>query len=153
MSKRDTAIKEYTSNNEQDTENIATGFVKTLDPNTNNVVGLIGELGAGKTRFVQCVARCLGVEGTVNSPTFLIMRSYQIHTGAFSSLYHFDWYRIVDTKEISVLGWDTIVSDNHNLVFVEWADRGFDLLPEQHIKIFFQVTGKNRRNISIHYEK
>ena len=71
-------MMEHISNGEEDTKKIAKEFVRFLDGKNINVIGMIGDLGAGKTRFVKFIAEELGVDITVNSPTFLIMRKYDI---------------------------------------------------------------------------
>ena len=67
-------------------------------------------------------------------------------------LYHFDWYRITNAEEISVMDWDEIIQDKNNIVFIEWADKALNLLPKNHIKIYFEVLGENMRKISIEEE-
>lgn len=140
-------IQEHISKSEKATEEIAKSFLELIDAYDVNVVGMVGELGAGKTRFVKYVASALGVKETVNSPTFLIMKNYDISDSRFSRLYHFDWYRIETAEEIHSLGWSDISKNKNNLIFVEWADKIQELLPENHIKIFFEVLDENARKI------
>ena len=106
------------------------------------VVGLIGELGAGKTAFVQGFARGLGIKGKIVSPTFILMRKH-------GNFYHFDAYRINKPKEILDLGWREIVSNPGNIIIIEWADKIKKILPKKYIKINFQHVDENKRKISI----
>lgn len=111
------------------------------------VIGLQGELGAGKTTFAQGVAKGLGVKEKILSPTFVIIKKYEIPSFAkalegkqnsrFSSLYHIDCYRIKDEQDLVSLGWDKIVSDPRNLLLIEWPERIPKILPQDTISISF----------------
>lgn len=109
------------------------------------VLALQGELGAGKTSFVQGLAKGLGVKGNVLSPTFLIVKSYPLAKG--KTFYHIDCYRLRSAKELSRLGWKEIVEDPRNVVAVEWADRGSSLLPKNALRISFFHKALNAREI------
>lgn len=110
-----------------------------------STVGLIGTLGAGKTRLVQAVAEASGVEpGVVVSPTFVLLHEYQ----GRRTIYHFDAYRIADDDEFLQLGPDEYFEAGQ-LVLVEWADRVERLLPLERIDLHFEVTGEQGRRIEI----
>lgn len=127
----------------------AENFLHTLSPReTATVVGLYGDLGAGKTTFTKALAKVLGVEGTVTSPTFVLEKIYTLTGQRFSHLIHIDAYRLEGSVELKQLGWDTIVSDPENLIIVEWADKVEDILPEDTKKVSLKVTGENVRDIS-----
>ncbi|MEK7615912.1 MAG: tRNA (adenosine(37)-N6)-threonylcarbamoyltransferase complex ATPase subunit type 1 TsaE [Patescibacteria group bacterium] len=111
-------------------------------PHNATVVGLIGELGSGKTTFVQKFAKSYGVKETVISPTFNIIKQY-------GNLVHIDAYRLKNAKELEKLGIQEIFSNPKNIVFIEWADRVRDILPEDTITIRFEHVSKNKRKISI----
>lgn len=113
-----------------------------------HIVGLKGELGAGKTTFVQLVARELGVADTVGSPTFVIAKTYPIDHAPFSRLVHIDAYRLASGEE-SGIGWTAYASDPANLVFVEWPENltGF---PSDAATLAFAVTGEKTRTILHH---
>ena len=114
----------FIANNEHDTERLGAALAGVLPPGT--VVGLIGTLGAGKTRLVQAVAAALGVPaGNVTSPTFVLVNEYR---GGRLPIYHFDTYRLKDDDEFLDLGPEEYF-DSSGLTFVEWADRVADLLP------------------------
>jgi tRNA threonylcarbamoyladenosine biosynthesis protein TsaE len=96
------------------------------------VVGLSGDLGAGKTAFVQEVARALGVAEPVTSPTFVIMKSYALvpeFQQAFDRLVHIDAYRLDDPRELAALRLPAILEDPRALVFVEWPEKTGAYLP------------------------
>ncbi len=101
------------------------------------VIALIGDLGAGKTRFVQGLAQGLGVaSGRVSSPTFAIRHD---HLGRLPLL-HLDFYRLRDPDEIDWLG---MLEASSDAVFaVEWADRLPDVLPPDRLEITFNMTAR-----------
>ena len=110
------------------------------------VVALIGTLGAGKTRLVQAVAAALGVPtGNVTSPTFVLVNEY---TGGRMPIYHFDTYRLKDEDEFLELGPGEYF-DSNGLVFIEWADRVAELLPDGRLEVQIEVTGDTERRISV----
>ncbi len=113
------------------------------------VVGLNGELGGGKTAFVQGLARGLKTKEKPLSPTFIIFNILQIQkSDNFKNLYHFDCYRINDEKEILNLGFDEIVSNPENVVVVEWADRIKKIIPKDALMIKFKFIDEKTRKIS-----
>ena len=116
------------------------------------VIGLYGDLGAGKTAFTKAVAKELGIRETVSSPTFVLERIYKLpkKTGhTFTHLIHIDAYRFEDSKELLHLGWEEIISNPHNLIFIEWPEQVASIMPKKHIKIYFKHKGENTREIEI----
>jgi tRNA threonylcarbamoyladenosine biosynthesis protein TsaE len=122
--------------------------IKTTNKAT--VLALSGDLGAGKTTFVQSLARDLGVVETVTSPTFVIMKRYDTTDKYFSSLVHIDAYRIEDIVEMKVLGFELILDEPNTLVCIEWAERIKDLLPEDCTHLKFVVGANESRIITRH---
>lgn len=141
--------KQYTTNNPEQTQRTACEIIEMLIEQNVRVVGLYGDLGAGKTQFVKGVARCLGVEQVVNSPTFLIMKKYPTNRPNIPFLYHFDCYRIESTHEMSLFNFNDIIQKNNSLVLVEWADKIENLLPQSTAKIQFEVTGEKERKLRV----
>ena len=115
------------------------------------VLGLEGELGSGKTTFLQGMTGALGVKEKVLSPTFVIMKKYGIpaNPGGFKNFYHFDCYRLEDSKEILALGFEEIIKEGKNLVAIEWAEKIKDILPKDAVWIKFEHLGEERRRIKI----
>jgi tRNA threonylcarbamoyladenosine biosynthesis protein TsaE len=134
----------FTSASEADTQRVGAELAEVLPPGT--VVALIGTLGAGKTRLVQAVAAGLGVSpDSITSPTFVLVNEYR---GGRLPIYHFDTYRLKDKDEFLDLGPDEYF-DSGGIVFIEWADRVSDLLPEERLEISIDVTGETGRHIRI----
>ena len=114
------------------------------------MIALEGELGSGKTTFVQKFLKSLGVSKMVTSPTFVIMKRYLSPWPNYKDLYHIDCYRIKDQKELLVLGFGDIVNDSRNLVLIEWADMIKEIIPEDAIWIKFRHGEKEgERTINI----
>jgi tRNA threonylcarbamoyladenosine biosynthesis protein TsaE len=134
----------FTLQNEQDTDRLGRLLADVLPPGT--VVGLIGTLGAGKTRLVQAVATALGVpEGGVTSPTFVLVNEYR---QGRVPVFHFDTYRLKDDDEFLALGPEEYF-DSDGISFVEWSDRVEHLLPEDRVEIELEVTGDTQRRAQL----
>ena len=111
------------------------------------VLALYGELGSGKTTFIQGLARGLGVEKRVISPTFVFVRQYPLSPkGTF---YHIDLYRINEVAEASGLGLEEIFTDPEAVVAIEWAEKIDKILPRERTDIFFEYSGEKERKIKI----
>lgn len=109
------------------------------------VVGLVGELGAGKTTFLQGFARGLGVRGSVRSPTFVLMKTYPLPK--LQTLIHIDCYRLDQPAELLKLGLRDILADPRSLVVVEWADRIKKMLPKSTLWIRFEHNARPEQRI------
>lgn len=134
----------FTANNENDTNRLGAALADVLPAGT--VVGLVGTLGAGKTRLVEAVAAALGVPASVvTSPTFVLVNEYR--QGRLP-VYHFDTYRLKDDDEFLELGPDEYF-DSDGISLVEWADRVAHLLPPERIEITLEVTGEHQRGVSL----
>ncbi len=86
------------------------------------VVTLQGDLGAGKTTFIQGFAHALGVKGRLTSPTFVIMKRYPLKRLKYKNLYHLDAYRVASMKDLVPLNIHEALSDARNILLIEWAD-------------------------------
>jgi tRNA threonylcarbamoyladenosine biosynthesis protein TsaE len=134
----------FIANNEHETERLGAVLAVVLSPGT--VIGLIGPMGAGKTRLVQAVATALGNPArSVTSPTFILVNEY---TAGRMPVYHFDTYRLKDDDEFLNLGPDEYF-DSTGVTFVEWADRVARLLPHERLEITIEVKSESRRRFSI----
>jgi tRNA threonylcarbamoyladenosine biosynthesis protein TsaE len=145
---------ETISKSVQETEKIAGDFIASLlkrgaKKNGATAVGLLGDLGTGKTTFVQKCGLALGIPDLMQSPTFVIERRYSLKDLPFEKLIHIDAYRIEDPNELRVLHFEDDLSDPKNLIIIEWADRVDPLLPKDSVRIVFSHEGADRRGIRI----
>ncbi len=111
------------------------------------VLALRGELGSGKTTFIQGLAQGLNISEKITSPTFVIMRQYQA-PGQDLVFCHIDCYRVLG-KDLLELGFREILSNPHNIIAVEWAEKIKNLLPDKAIWLEFEYLNQDRRKIKI----
>jgi len=132
-------------------EKIAREILASPKKEKAEIVGLMGELGSGKTTFLKGFAKGLGIKEKILSPTFIIMRKSKIQNpkSKFQYLYHIDCYRIRQPKEVLELGFKEIISAPQNIVCIEWADKIKKILPQNTIILKFKFAGKNKREILI----
>jgi tRNA threonylcarbamoyladenosine biosynthesis protein TsaE len=117
---------------------------------TAAVLALTGELGGGKTTFTQGLAGALGVKERITSPTFVIMKHFNILTfKRFNNLYHIDCYRLDNPKDLVDLGFAGILKDPKNLIVIEWADKIKSLIPKDAVWLRFEWLGEEERKIEI----
>ena len=109
------------------------------------MVALCGELGSGKTCFVRGVARGLGFDGYVKSPSFTIVNIYE---GGRVPIYHVDLYRVADAGELPDLGLDDCLY-GEGVTLVEWADRFPEIVPDEALVVKISRIGTGRRRIEI----
>lgn len=129
-------MKEYISKNEQDTISFAKEFARNLK--RSDVIVLSGELGSGKTKFVQGVLSYFGLEDEISSPTFTIVNEYITSS---INIYHFDVYRLADVEEFYAIGGEEYFSQG--ICFIEWGELIEDALPPKYIKISFTKDIQN----------
>lgn len=110
-----------------------------------HVLALKGDLGTGKTAFVQAFADLLGVKEHVVSPTFVIMRSYGTAHDAFTKLVHIDAYRVEDEEEMRVLKIPELFYETGTIICIEWAKRIPSLIPKEALLISFTINDDNSR--------
>ncbi len=126
---------------------IARQILKSKPSRKAIVIGLVGDLGSGKTMFAKGFAKSLGIKNTITSPTFVLMRIYALRVARYAHLIHIDAYRIEKTKEISDLGFKNLISHPKNIILIEWADRIKKILPKDSVVINFEHMGGNKRKI------
>ena len=135
---------EYISNSEAETENIGAAFA--LNPKLENgaVIAMYGDLGAGKTAFVRGMARGLGLNCRVNSPTFTIVNEYL----GERELIHFDMYRLSSADELFDIGWEDYIARGA-ICAVEWSENVKDAFFGDEIEVIIDKLGDNQRKITI----
>lgn len=115
------------------------------------VLALTGELGAGKTAFVKAIAKHLGIEEHVTSPTFVIMKTYNVqptaHSG-FKTLTHIDAYRLEGAHELDVLGWKELLADPDALITIEWPEKVPGAIPTNAHHFVFEHIDESTRKIT-----
>jgi len=121
---------------EQDTIEFAMKFASRLQK--KDVVVLTGDLGSGKTKFVQGVLKCFNIENEISSPTFTIVNEYET---PFCPIYHFDVYRLEDTDEFYAIGGEEYFENG--ICLIEWGEKIEDALPSDYIKIAFSKSDDN----------
>jgi len=135
------------SPNAQETIKFAQKFAQKLKG--GEVIGLIGELGAGKTTFMKGLAEGLKVNNTITSPTFVLLKSYH---GKIKNkkieLVHIDAYRIENTDDIKSVGIEDYLNRKDAIVAIEWAEKIKGFLPKNTIYIKFKHKSENERGIS-----
>ncbi|MCL6096441.1 MAG: tRNA (adenosine(37)-N6)-threonylcarbamoyltransferase complex ATPase subunit type 1 TsaE [Patescibacteria group bacterium] len=147
--------KIFITNSFEETQNLGKEFAKRLKG--GELVALYGNLGAGKTTFVQGLAMGLGIKRRIVSPTFIIIRTYKINNPNFAKaslsrqnskfFYHVDLYRTETPDDIKGLGIDEIIGNSDNIIVVEWAEKMREFLPEKRIDIYFEYLNENKRKI------
>ncbi|MNB80790.1 tRNA threonylcarbamoyladenosine biosynthesis protein TsaE [compost metagenome] len=135
------AVFTYRSRSLRDTEALAESLANSAGEGW--VIGLDGDLGAGKTAFSQSFARHLGVPGIVSSPTFTIIKEY----AGRLPLYHMDVYRL-SLPEADELGLDEYFY-GQGVCLVEWSSLIAELMPERHLHIFLETAGPEERVITV----
>jgi tRNA threonylcarbamoyladenosine biosynthesis protein TsaE len=116
-------------------------LLEKREENRASLVTLEGELGAGKTTFVQALARVLGIEETVVSPTYVLMKSYKLAGQPWERLVHIDAYRLNDAGEFAALEPASFLLDPAALVVVEWPSRIEGALPKPNMALALSSEG------------
>ncbi|MCU0652859.1 MAG: tRNA (adenosine(37)-N6)-threonylcarbamoyltransferase complex ATPase subunit type 1 TsaE [Candidatus Pacebacteria bacterium] len=115
------------------------------------VLALSGDLGAGKTNFIQGFARGLGIGETVNSPTFVIAKVYPVKKSksGFKKFHHVDCYRLDDAADLAELDFEKVTADPDNIVAVEWPKIAGKFFGNNVLRLEFEVIGEEERRITI----
>lgn len=146
-------LKQFLTTSPSQTKKLAKSFVKEIFKNnfkkTATIIGLIGDLGSGKTTFLQGFVKGLNIKEKILSPTFVLIKKYKIKNIKYKiqNFYHIDFYRIEKSKEILDLDFKKIIFNNENIVAIEWANKIKKLLPKNTIWINFQFIDKTKRKI------
>ena len=117
------------------------------------VLALYGDLGAGKTKFLQGLAKGLGVKGSVNSPTFNILKLYRIKSNNIQSFCHVDAYRLHSEKDLISLGIEEYFNDKKTVTAIEWAEKIKNIWPKNTIIIKISHLSEEKREIQIQLSK
>lgn len=131
-----------------ETQEIAKSLARKLKPGSKaQIIGLIGDLGSGKTTFVSGFLRAFKIKSSP-SPTFILMRRKKINHKNFKNIYHIDFYRIKSKLELKRLKINKLFKNPQNILLIEWANKIRGFLPKSAIKIYFKHQKKeNNRQI------
>jgi tRNA threonylcarbamoyladenosine biosynthesis protein TsaE len=132
------------SHSEKQTISLGKKIASRLLP--GSLLGLVGELGSGKTQFVKGLAQGFGIKKPITSPTFVLLKTYQ-PTSPSCQLIHIDCYRLDKPEELSELGWNDIINNPNNIVVVEWADKIKSIMPQRTQWIYFKAGKKENQRI------
>ena len=132
----------YITKNEAETEALGAGFAAALPG--GSVVAMYGDLGAGKTAFVRGMARGMGLDAQVCSPTFTIVNEYL----GERPLFHFDMYRLASADELFDIGWEDYLARG-GVCAVEWSENVEDAFEGDEIRVTFEKLSDNERRITI----
>ncbi|MEK7450539.1 MAG: tRNA (adenosine(37)-N6)-threonylcarbamoyltransferase complex ATPase subunit type 1 TsaE [Patescibacteria group bacterium] len=115
------------------------------------VLALYGDLGSGKTTFVQGLAEGLGIKRRIISPTFIIVRQYRMknHELRIMNFYHVDLYRMENLMDVKELELKEILDNPNNIIAIEWAEKLGNGLPKKRWDIKFEYLDENKRKITI----
>lgn len=137
-------MKKIIVKNSEETQGLAKKIAKKLKG--GEVICLEGDLGSGKTTFTQGLLEELGAEGPYTSPTFVVMKKYDLDENGASNVYHIDAYRI-NADGMTDLGWEEISKNKDNIVIVEWPENIGTVLPESALWVTFLWVDENEREI------
>jgi tRNA threonylcarbamoyladenosine biosynthesis protein TsaE len=152
-------MKKFLTKNPKETKElgkkIGKRFLKNKSKKLAKIITLEGDLGGGKTTFLSGFAKGLGIKEKILSPTFILIRKFNIKhpTSNFEHFYHIDCYRIKKPREILTLGLKEIVNNPKNIVAIEWPERIKEVLPKKVLKIKFKILGKEKREILLKWPK
>lgn len=139
----------YVSKSPAEFLGIAKIFLETIKPSSKaTVVALSGDLGSGKTTFAQVAGKILGINESIQSPTFVIEKIYDINFKNFRRLIHIDAYRLEKESELLHLGWEEITKESENMILIEWPENVQGIIPKDAKTIRFKFIDENMREIS-----
>lgn len=145
--------KKYTTTSYKQTQKLGEKFAEellaTVPGKTALILSLSGNLGGGKTTFLQGFAKGLGIKDKILSPTFVVMKKFEVPGFRFQNFYHLDCYRLKNEKDVVELGLEDILKDARNIVAIEWPEKIKKALPKNTILIEFKFIDTKTRKITI----
>lgn len=137
----------YLTNSDSETIKLGDDFAEKLED--GDVLMLSGDLGAGKTTFVQGIAKGLKIKDRILSPTFVLVRNHEVDSEKFNNLNHIDLYRIEGQEDLEKFGISEFIFSENSVTIIEWADKLKNFNPKKGYKINFVYKGENKREINI----
>lgn len=123
-------------------------FIKFME--RGRIFAFYGKMGSGKTTFIKSICEELGVEDTINSPTFAIVNEYEDRE--MNTIYHFDFYRIKSIAEVYNMGYEEYFYGGA-YCFMEWPELVEELLPEETIKVYIEENEDTTRTVRIMFDE
>lgn len=137
-------MTELKINSLEEINSVAAEFIRLVG--NKRIFAMHGAMGVGKTTFVKAICEEMGVQDTINSPTFAIVNEY--HTAKENIIYHFDFYRIDNVQEAYDFGYeDYFYSDA--MCFIEWPEKIDSILPNDTVEVHFTEEADGSRSIRI----
>ncbi len=141
-------MKEIQIKNLNELQEFASAYLGELKSKKRTVVvGLSGDLGSGKTTFSQTIAKGLGINEIVTSPTFIIQKTYKTTDNDFLNFVHIDAYRLDSPEELLTLGFQKLLEQENTLIFIEWPEKVSKILPEDTEYLYFTFINEQERLI------
>ena len=144
--------QKFTSKTTTETAEIAKKILEIIEKQEVTgafVLALSGELGAGKTTLSQEIGKILEVKETMQSPTFVIMKSYDTSHSIFKKLVHIDAYRIEKEEELKVLKLEELFKDKSVLFVIEWPENIKNVIPEYALQVFIKHKSESEKEFQI----
>jgi len=139
-------VKEYIVKNLKDTDKVAQILAESLKG--GETIALTGNLGSGKTAFVKALAKGLGIKENITSPTFVLLKVYNINYKSVNKFVHVDCYRLRGQEDLFDIGLGDYLNYDNIIVALEWADKIVNL-PKNTIFVDIKIVDKDKRSIKI----
>lgn len=128
-----------------------TAFLSDIDQKDSAIIiALSGDLGAGKTALVKSAAQYFDIDENITSPTFVIQKEYEIKNHNFlEKIIHIDAYRLESKSELEYLKWNEVISNNKNIIFIEWPEQVDGINMPNVINIHIEILYNEDREITV----
>ncbi|MDD2822916.1 MAG: tRNA (adenosine(37)-N6)-threonylcarbamoyltransferase complex ATPase subunit type 1 TsaE [Candidatus Daviesbacteria bacterium] len=140
-------MRKFITNSAEETQQLAAKLSQEFK--NGGIITLDGPLGAGKTTFVAGFAKELGIKSKILSPTYILMRQYDLPYEKQAKLFHIDLYRLEDKQEIDSIGLNELFLNPKNIFLIEWAEKLTNLPKTKITKIQFEYLNDTSRQIII----
>lgn len=137
---------EITTSSALETQDLAKDISKKLSP--GDILALSGDLGSGKTTFVQGLANAFGIKKPVTSPTFVIMKAYETSDSPIKRMFHLDSYRLESKEDAESIGLSDLLEQEQGIVVIEWPEKIKGQLPARTKTITFKYLEDDKRMIA-----
>jgi tRNA threonylcarbamoyladenosine biosynthesis protein TsaE len=142
-------MKKIITKSEKETFELGKNFAKKLKG--GEVIGLVGNLGAGKTVFTKGLGKGLKIKEVISSPTFVLMKIYKTKNKNIKSLIHIDAYRLQSEKDLEIIGIAEYLNKKDNVIIIEWPEKIKKILPKKtrYIDFSYLEEDASKRAVSL----